>query len=147
MTLHEPFKHPKDKLWSKEGPRVKHAVWLRPLKVGNRSDPGVCRWSATHCWKALKESYKFAWNLIPFRGLNRELWAPKVLGVQFETVLGFLLGSPRTKSHSDAGVAEQRREYYMGEGGAFPRVRAVVSQMSPFGRGLSQHQELFPKVN
>jgi hypothetical protein len=28
----------------------------RPLKVGNRPDPGVCRWSATHHWKALEES-------------------------------------------------------------------------------------------
>jgi hypothetical protein len=25
----------------------------QPLKVGNRPDPGVCRWSATHRWKAL----------------------------------------------------------------------------------------------
>jgi hypothetical protein len=32
----------------------------RPLKVGNRPDLSVCRWSATHHWKALKESYKFA---------------------------------------------------------------------------------------
>jgi len=37
----------------------------RPQKVGNRPDPGVCRWSATHRWKALKESYKFALDLIP----------------------------------------------------------------------------------
>jgi hypothetical protein len=32
----------------------------QPLEVGNRPDPGVCRWSATHCWKALEESYNFA---------------------------------------------------------------------------------------
>jgi len=25
----------------------------------------------------------------------------------------------------------RRREYYMGEGGGFPRIRAMVSQMSP----------------
>jgi hypothetical protein len=31
-----------------------------PLKVGNQPDLGVCRWSATHSWKALEESYKFA---------------------------------------------------------------------------------------
>jgi hypothetical protein len=30
----------------------------RPLKVGNRLNPGACRWSATHHWKALNESYK-----------------------------------------------------------------------------------------
>jgi len=45
----------------------------QPLKVGNRPDLGVCRWSTTHCWKALKESYKFALNLIPIRGLSKEL--------------------------------------------------------------------------
>jgi hypothetical protein len=35
-----------------------------------------------------------------------------------------------TKSHLDVGVAERRRKYYMGEGGGFPRVRAVVSLLS-----------------
>ncbi len=34
------------------------------------------------------------------------------------------------KSHSDVGVAERRREYYMGEGGGFPQIRAMVSLMS-----------------
>jgi len=37
------------------------------------------------------------------------------------------LGSPGKKSHLDASVVESCREYYMGEGGGFPRVRAVVS--------------------
>jgi hypothetical protein len=53
----------------------------RPLKVGNRPDPSMCRWSATHRWKALEESYKFASNLIPIGGLSWELWALKVPGV------------------------------------------------------------------
>ncbi len=51
--------------------------------------------------------------------------------VQIETILGLFLGSPETKSHSDVGAAERRREYYMGEGGGFPRIRAVVSLVSP----------------
>jgi len=37
----------------------------RPQKVRNRPDPSVCRWNATHRWKALEESYKFAFDLIP----------------------------------------------------------------------------------
>jgi len=115
----------------------------RPLKVGNRPDPGLFRWSATHRWKALEESYKFALDFIPIRGLNRELWAPKVLGVQFGTVLGFLLGSPGTKSHSDAGATKQRKEYYMGEDGGFPQVRAMVNQVNPCCPWLVQHQEWF----
>jgi hypothetical protein len=45
-------------------------------------------------------------------------------------VSGLLLGSPRTKSHSDVGAAERHKEYYMGEGGGFPRVLAVVSLMN-----------------
>jgi hypothetical protein len=53
----------------------------RPLKVGNRPDPSVFRWSATHCWKALKEIYKFASNLIPIGGSSKELWVRKVQGV------------------------------------------------------------------
>jgi hypothetical protein len=36
----------------------------RPLKVGNRPEPGVCKWSATHRWKALDEGQNFALDLI-----------------------------------------------------------------------------------
>jgi hypothetical protein len=42
-----------------------------------------------------------------------------------------LFGSPETKSHSDVGVVERRREYYMGEGGGIPQVQAVVSLVNP----------------
>jgi hypothetical protein len=43
----------------------------RPLKVKNRPEPGVCRWSATHSWKAFNENYKFASDLIPIQGLSK----------------------------------------------------------------------------
>ncbi len=55
----------------------------------------------------------------------------KVLRVQIGTVSGLHFGSPGKKSHLDASVAESYREYYMGEGGGFPQVRAMVSQVSP----------------
>jgi hypothetical protein len=79
--------------------------WASPphlAKVGLRQ----CRWRATHCWKALKESYKFASDLIPIGGLNKNLWTPKVPGVQTETVLGLHFGSPGKKCHLDASAAE-----------------------------------------
>jgi len=41
-----------------------------------------------------------------------------------------LLGNPGTKIHLDVGAAERHRIYYMREGDGFPRVRAVVNQMS-----------------
>jgi hypothetical protein len=56
---------------------------------------------------------------------------PKVSGVQTGIVLGLHFGSPGKKSHLDASAAESCREYYKGEGGGFPQVQAVVSQVSP----------------
>jgi len=53
------------------------------------------------------------------------------LEVQTGTVSGLLLGSPGTKSHSDVGAVERHIVYYMGEVDGFPRVQAVVSQVSP----------------
>jgi hypothetical protein len=78
----------------------------QPLKVGNWPDPGVCRRSATHHWKALKEIYKFSSDHILIGGLSKELWATKVLGVQTGTISGLLLESPRKKCHWDVGAAE-----------------------------------------
>jgi len=77
MASHEPFGHLQHKLWLKE----RESNWQfdsRPQKVGNRPDPGVCRRIVTHRSKAFEESYKIASNLIPIRGLSRELRAPKV---------------------------------------------------------------------
>jgi hypothetical protein len=99
----------------------------RPLKVGIQPDPSACRWNAAHRWKDLDESYKFTLDLIPIGGLGKELWRRKVVGVQTGTVSRLLLGSPGTKSHLDAGAVERRKEYYMGDDGGFPRVRAVVN--------------------
>ncbi len=131
MASHEPFGHFQHKLWQKEGSKVKLAVWLPTIKSWELTDLDVCRWSAMHRWKDFKESYKFAWDLIPIGGPSKELWTRKVQGVQIGTVLGLLLGSLGTKFHSDVGAAERCREYYMGEGDGFPWVRAMVSLMNP----------------
>jgi hypothetical protein len=112
----------------------------RPLKVGNRPNLGVCRWSAMHRWKALEENYKFSSDLIPIGGLRKKLWPRKVPRVQTRTVSGLLPWSLETKSHSDLGATERHIVYYMGEGGGFPQVRAMVSHVSldsRVTRGLS----------
>jgi hypothetical protein len=57
------------------------------------------------------------------------------------------LGVPGKKSHLDVASAERRREYYMGEGGGFPRVLAVVSLVVQSARGLSQHPKVSRNVN
>jgi len=91
----------------------------------------VCRWSATHHWKTFKESYKFALDLVPIKDRSEKLRMPKVSGVQTEIVSGLHFGSLGKKCHSDASVAERHRKYYMGEGGAFPQVQTMVSQVNP----------------
>jgi len=131
MGLHEPFGYRSTSYGKRKGWESNWQFDSRPLKVGNRPGTDACRWSATHRWNTLNESYKFSLDLRLGRGLSWELWAPKVLGVQTRTIWVLLLGSPGTKSHSDVGPVGERREYYMGEGGGFPRVQAVVSQVSP----------------
>jgi hypothetical protein len=66
----------------------------QPLKVGNRPDSSACRWSATHLWKALKESYNFGLDLVPIRVWGEKLWAPKVPEVQIGTFQDSTLGVP-----------------------------------------------------
>jgi hypothetical protein len=80
MVSHESFGHCNTSYGWKKGWESNWQFDSRPLKVRNRSDPGVCRQSATHRWKALEESYNFASDLIPIRGWSWELWAPKVPG-------------------------------------------------------------------
>jgi len=46
-------------------------------------------------------------------------------------VSGLPFGNPKTKCHLDVGLAETRKEYYMGEGGGFPSIQVVVSFVSP----------------
>jgi len=45
----------------------------QPPKVRNQPNPDACRGSATHHWKDLNKSYNFALDLVPIRGLNKEL--------------------------------------------------------------------------
>jgi len=54
----------------------------RPLKVENRPLPDLRIDSATWHWKDLDEGYNFGLDLVAIRRGSRELWAPKVPGLQ-----------------------------------------------------------------
>jgi len=118
----------------------------RPLKVGNRPEILSYRQRATYRWKALDESYNFASDRTSIRGLLAKLWGSKVPGVPQGGISGLPAGnpgspgSPGKKSHLDVVPETWRREYYKGEGGGFPQVRAVVSLVCPCCPWLSQHQ-------
>jgi hypothetical protein len=53
------------------------------------------------------------------------------VGVLIVAISRLPFGNPGTKSHLDVAPVEWRRVYYIGEGGGFPRIRAVVNQVSP----------------
>jgi hypothetical protein len=66
----------------------------RPLKEKNRPDLLSCRQRATYRWKALDEGYNFALDHIAIRGLQKKLYALKVLGVPAGGISGLPRGSP-----------------------------------------------------
>jgi hypothetical protein len=110
----------------------------RPQKVRNRPNPRVCRRSATHRGKALEESYKFALDLVPIQGLNRELWPPKVLGVQTGTVPGIKAIWMRVRwSNADNTI--------WGKVVASPESGSWWVQWVSVARDLSQHQGCFQR--
>jgi len=63
------------------------------------------------------------------------------------TIPGLHFGTPNKMCHLDVASATSRREYYMGEGGGFPRVRAVMSLVCPSARDKSQHQRVSQMLN
>jgi hypothetical protein len=56
-------------------------------------------------------------------------------------------GSPKNLCHLDVVFIVSCKEYYMGEGGDFPRVRAVMSLVCSSVRGLSQHPRVSRMLN
>jgi hypothetical protein len=124
------FGHLKHKLWPKKGPKsnCQFHFWL--LNVGNRFDSLACRWRATYCWEALNKGYNFALNITLIKGLHTKLWASKVMGVPILGISRLPLGSLKTKWHLGASNVARHKEYYKGEDGGFPQVRAMVSLVS-----------------
>jgi hypothetical protein len=82
MASHWSFGHLQSKLWAKEGPGVKLAVWLPTTKSRESTSS---RHPNRECDMALensRRSYNFGSDLVAIRLSNRELCAPKVPGLQ-----------------------------------------------------------------
>jgi hypothetical protein len=106
----------------------------QPLKVKNRLNFLMFRWSATYHWKALDKGYYSSSNIISIKCLHTKLWAPKVTPkvarIPTLGISGFPLGNPRKKWHLDVGPMARHKIYYKGEGGGFLQVQAMVSLVS-----------------
>jgi len=147
MASHWPFGHLQPKLWAKEGPGVKLAVWLPTIK-SQESTSSRCR--LEECDTALESSWRelqLWFRTRPDLSLGRGAMAVQSPRSPAGTVSGLHFGSPNKMCHSDVASATSRREYYVGEGGGFPWVRAVVSLVCPSARGKSQHQRVSRILN
>jgi len=131
MGSHDPFGHLKHKLWPKERPKVKLAIWLSTTKSQESIDFLAYRWHATCRSKALHKGYNFALDLISIKGLHTKLYDPKVMGVPTLGISGLPFGSPGTKCHLDVGLVKRHKIYYKREGDGSPQVWAMVSFVNP----------------
>jgi hypothetical protein len=147
MGSYDPFGHLKHKLWPKEGPGIKLAIWLLTTKSWKSPRFTYLKVVRHIHWKALDEGYNFALDLTSIKGLHTKLWAPKVVGVPTLRISWLPFGSPGTKWHLGASLVARHKVYYKGEDGGFLQVRAVVSLVSlslPMARpctkgGLATH--------
>jgi hypothetical protein len=109
MGSHDSFGHLKHKLWSKEGPRVKLAVWL-PTTKSQESTWFSCVQVACHIpLESSQWELQLCFDLISIRGLQRKLWALKVAGVPSLGISGLPLGSLGTKCHLDVALVERHK--------------------------------------
>jgi hypothetical protein len=147
MASYWPFGHLQPKLWAKEGPGVKLAIWLPTTKsresTSSRHPIRVCDMALKRSRRGLQLWFR------PHRDqtLQSGVMAVQSFGSPAETISGLHFGSPNEMCHLDVASTASCREYYMGEGGGFPQIRAVVSLVCPSARGLSQHPRVSRMLN
>jgi hypothetical protein len=114
MPSYWQFGHLQPKLWAKEGPGVKLAVWL-PTTKGRESTPFRC--SIRECDTALERSWRglHLW----FRPRRDPTLQSGVIAVQSSgspagTISRLHFGSPGDLCHLDVASTASRREYYRG---------------------------------
>jgi hypothetical protein len=130
MSSHDPFGHLKHKLWSKERPGVKLAVWLPTTKSWESTRFPCVQVACNIPLKRSQRGYNFFSKLISIKGLHTKLWDAKIVRVPTLTISGLPFGNPGTKCYLDVGLVERHILYYKGECGDFPQVQAVVNLMN-----------------
>jgi hypothetical protein len=131
----------------KEGPGVKLTVWL-PTTKSRESTPSRRR--LEECDMALESSQQelqLWFRTRPDLSSGWRVMAAQSSGSPAGTLSRLHFGSPNKMCHSDVASAVRRREYYMGEGGGFPRVRAMVSLVCLSAHGRSQHPRVSRMLN
>jgi len=120
MASHWQFGHLQPKLWAKEGPGVKLAVWLPTIKsresTSSRRQIWVCDMALERSRRGLQLWFRPCCDPTLLSGVM----AVQSFGSPVGTISGLHFGSLGNLCHSDVASVTSRREYYMGEGGGFP---------------------------
>jgi hypothetical protein len=127
MSSHCSFGHLKHKLWPKEGPGVKLAIWLPTTKSRESTSSWHLIWECDTTLDRSRRGLQLWLRSRRDRTLQSGDMSSQSSGTPTRTISGLQLGSPGKKSHLDVASVESCRVYYKGEGGGFPQVRAVVS--------------------
>jgi hypothetical protein len=147
MASHWSFGHLQPKLWAKERPGVKLTIWLSTSKsresTSFRHQIWVCNMALERSRLGLQLWFRSRCD----RTLQSGVMAVQSSGSSARTISRLHFGSPGNLCHLDVASMASCREYYMGEGGGFPRVQAVVSLLCPSARGLSQHPRMSRMLN
>jgi hypothetical protein len=154
MASHWSFGHLQSKLWAKEGPGVKLAVWLPTTKSRESTSFRPPNWERDRSLKRSRRGLQ-VW----FRPCHDQTSQLRVMSSQSPgTPPGTISGQFRDSNPEVPGVPEKSdirawvprsvTEYTIGSKVvAYSRIRAVVSQVSSIARGLSQHPRVSQNVN
>jgi hypothetical protein len=151
MASHWPFGHLQPKLWAKEGPGIKLAVWLPTTKSQESTRSRRALWE---CDMALKSSFRglqLWFKPCPNPRSGRGATKSQSPGTPTGTVSGQLRDSISGipgKSDIRMPLPRSNAKYTIGSKVvAYSRVQAVVSLVCPSARGKSQHSRVSRNVN
>jgi hypothetical protein len=142
MASHESFGHLQPKLWAKEGPGIKLAVWLPTTKIRestrSRHAMGECDMALESSWGELQDWFRPH----PDWRLGREVMMAQSLRSPNRDNFRTPLWESRDKEPFGRGRSgATQRILYRGRWWLPPSPGRVESSESKVTRGLSQHQK------
>jgi len=147
MGSHYLFGHLQPKLWAKEGSGVKLAVWLPTTKSREST---FFRRRLKEYNTALESSQRklqLWFRSHPDLSLGRGVMTVQSPETPTRDNFGTLTWESREKEPFGCSLGGELQNILYGEGGGFPRVQAMLSQVVQVARGLSKHPRVFSNVN
>jgi hypothetical protein len=151
MTSHWPFGHLQPKLWAKEGPGVKLAVWLPTTKsresTYSRRTLQECDMELESSLRGLQLWFRPRPDRRSGRGAMKSQSPGTPIGIVSRQLWDSISGVPG-KSDIRMPLPRSNAEYTIGSKVvAYSQVRAVVSLVCPSARGKSQHPRVSQMLN